>query len=71
MGKDKIIKNLRNMTHDYTVLDDGCNTYKITFAKLQEMESDMFQHIHLENNIIFSRRIAKKAINICENLFRI
>ena len=29
-------------------------------AKLEEMESDIFQHIHLENNILFPRLLELK-----------
>jgi regulator of cell morphogenesis and NO signaling len=50
-----ILKELRKVTNDFTAPEDGCNTYKITYAKLEEMENDTFQHIHLENNILFPR----------------
>jgi len=29
--------------------------YGFNYAKLQEMESDLFHHIHLESNILFPR----------------
>lgn len=48
-----ILKELRQVTADYQVPADGCTTYRKTFRKLQEFESDLFQHIHLENNILF------------------
>ncbi|NLU51696.1 MAG: iron-sulfur cluster repair di-iron protein [Clostridiaceae bacterium] len=54
-GAGDILKKLRKITDDYTVPDDGCPTYKQTYDKLQELESDMFEHIHLENNILFPR----------------
>ena len=54
-GAGDILKELRTITNDYDVPADGCNTYRITYAKIQEMESDLFQHIHLENNILFLR----------------
>jgi len=48
-----ILKALRRITNDYKVPEDGCNTYALTFKKLEELEEDLFQHIHLENNILF------------------
>ncbi len=48
-----ILKELRRITNDYNVPEDGCNTYAITFKTLEELETDLFQHIHLENNILF------------------
>ncbi|ERI91686.1 iron-sulfur cluster repair di-iron protein [Clostridiales bacterium oral taxon 876 str. F0540] len=50
-----ILKELREVTNDYEVPADGCNTYRLTYAKLQELEAETFQHIHLENNILFPR----------------
>lgn len=50
-----ILKELRSITDDYKVPDDGCGTYRITFEKLEEMEADLFQHIHLENNVLFKK----------------
>jgi len=37
---------------------DACNTYKVTYAMLQEFENDLNRHIHLENNILFPKAIA-------------
>ena len=48
------------MTNDFKAPADGCNTYKLTYAKLEEMESDIFQHIHLESNILFPRLLELK-----------
>jgi regulator of cell morphogenesis and NO signaling len=50
-----ILKELRSITEDYIVPTDGCATYSKTYKLLQELESDLFQHIHLENNILFRR----------------
>jgi regulator of cell morphogenesis and NO signaling len=55
-----ILKELRKITEEYKVPDDGCSTYSLTFHKLEEFEADLFQHIHLENNILFK----KLGINI-------
>lgn len=53
-----ILKELRRVTNDYKIPDDVCETFELTYAKLQEMESDIFRHIHLENNILFPRLLA-------------
>ncbi len=54
-GAGNILKELRKITDDFKVPNDGCNTYVITFKILEELEADLFQHIHLENNILFKR----------------
>lgn len=50
-----IIKELRKVTDNFTTPADGCGSYKLTYSGIEELESDLFQHIHLENNILFKR----------------
>lgn len=50
-----ILKELRKITSQYTVPKDGCPTFALTYRKLEELESDIFNHIHLENNILIPR----------------
>ncbi|HEY9060679.1 MAG TPA: iron-sulfur cluster repair di-iron protein [Pseudobacteroides sp.] len=50
-----VLKELRKITEEYKVPEDGCSTYCRTFDKLQELETDLFEHIHLENNILFKQ----------------
>ncbi|KAA5539970.1 iron-sulfur cluster repair di-iron protein [Adhaeribacter rhizoryzae] len=52
------LEAIRELSDNYTVPVDGCTTYRLAFAKLQEFESDLHQHIHLENNILFPKAIA-------------
>lgn len=54
-GAGDILKELRKITKDYEVPSDGCRTYLVAYKKLEELEGDLFQHIHLENNILFPR----------------
>lgn len=51
----EILRELRELTQDYTLPAEACRTYTLTFQKLEELEADLFQHIHLENNILFPR----------------
>lgn len=46
-------RKIQELTQDYTPPQEACNTYKVTFAMLQEFEQDLHKHIHLENNILF------------------
>lgn len=59
VGAGDILKELRRITQDYTVPEDGCNTFRLTYQKLEALENDTFQHIHLENNILFESLKAK------------
>ncbi len=48
----EILGKLRNITNDYRIPADVCGTYARTYQLLEEMEKDLHQHIHLENNIL-------------------
>ncbi|MRJ10819.1 iron-sulfur cluster repair di-iron protein [Ornithobacterium rhinotracheale] len=60
----EIMAKIANLTSQYTPPADACNTYKVTFAMLQEFEEDLHKHIHLENNILFPSAIKlEKKLN--------
>lgn len=50
-----LLKELRKVTDDYKLPPGACNTYTLTYQKLEALEEDLFRHIHLENNILFPR----------------
>jgi regulator of cell morphogenesis and NO signaling len=52
------LSELRSSTSDYRLPEDACNTFKALYFELAELEKDLHQHIHLENNILFPRAIA-------------
>lgn len=54
-GSGDLLKQIREITEDYKLPEDACTTYQLTYLRLEELEADLFQHIHLENNILFNR----------------
>jgi regulator of cell morphogenesis and NO signaling len=50
-----ILKEMRRITKGYIVPETGCSSFERTYQKMQEIEADLFKHIHLENNILFER----------------
>lgn len=48
-----LLKNMRKLSQDFTVPEDGCFSYHTLYSALAELEADLHQHIHLENNILF------------------
>jgi len=50
-----LLKAMRETTQGFSVPADGCRTYDLAYRKLEALESDMFTHVHLENNILFPR----------------
>ena len=53
---DRFMK-LSEITNNYTVPPDGCNTFELTYKTLKEFEDDLHRHIHLENNVLFPKSI--------------
>lgn len=49
---------IRQLSSDYTPPLDACTSYRVLFAKLNEFEQDLHQHVHLENNLLFPKAIA-------------
>ncbi len=53
----EMLEALRQYTADFTLPEDSCTTYRIAFAKLRELDEDLRQHVHLENNILFPKAL--------------
>ncbi len=49
------IHKIRHLAKDYTIPADVCNTFVVTYRKLKEFEDDLHKHVHLENNILFTK----------------
>lgn len=54
-GAGEILRELRRVTNDFTPPEHACTTYRLTYARLEELEGMTFEHVHLENNILFLR----------------
>ena len=52
------LKAIREATDGYQLPEDACVTFGALYSQLQELETDLHHHIHLENNILFPRAAA-------------
>lgn len=52
------LRTMRHLTNDYTPPEDACNTFKVLLFSLIQIESEMHQHVHKENSILFPRALA-------------
>jgi len=52
------LERLRNCTDGFTPPEWACNTYRAMLDALAELERDMHQHVHKENNVLFPGAIA-------------
>jgi regulator of cell morphogenesis and NO signaling len=57
------LERIRKVTGNYALPQDACPTFAALYQELRQMEADLHQHIHLENNILFPRAIEiEKAV---------
>lgn len=54
----KQLHRMREITNNYILPEKACVTHRVTFSKLKELDINLVQHIHLENNILFPKAIA-------------
>jgi regulator of cell morphogenesis and NO signaling len=52
------LHEMSTLSGDYRLPSDSCDSYRMLFEGLKSFESDMHQHVHLENNILFPRAVA-------------
>ncbi len=51
------LRRLRELTGDYEVPAEACNTWRALWHGLAALEASLHSHIHLENNILFPRAL--------------
>jgi regulator of cell morphogenesis and NO signaling len=56
-----LLSQIRQLSHNFTPPLGVCLSYRIFYTGLQELEHDLRQHMHLENNILFPRAIMLEA----------
>jgi len=55
------LKRMRQLTSNYTVPDDGCESFRSLYEGLAELEDNLHRHIHLENNLLFPQAVELEA----------
>ncbi|MDT8369458.1 MAG: iron-sulfur cluster repair di-iron protein [Longimicrobiales bacterium] len=48
-----LMRRAREVTAGFDPPEGACATYRATFALLEEFETDLHRHVHLENNLLF------------------
>jgi regulator of cell morphogenesis and NO signaling len=53
----RALEEIRKQSRDFAIPEDACASYKVLYKMIEEFESDLFTHIHLENNILFPKAL--------------
>lgn len=56
-----LLVSLRASTRGYAMPEDGCESYRQMLLRLEELEADLHEHIHKENNVLFPRALEADA----------
>lgn len=50
-----IMEQLSALSNGFQFPEGACSSYQIYFKTLQEFQDDLHKHVHLENNVLFSK----------------
>lgn len=56
------LAQFRLLTDDYTPPEWACNTFRALYDALAELERDMHQHVHKENNVLFPKAMQREKV---------
>jgi len=49
------LERTRELTNSFTPPPDACASWQALYLRLDQLEADLMEHIHIENNILFPR----------------
>jgi regulator of cell morphogenesis and NO signaling len=52
------LARFRELTNNYSPPEWACNTFRALYAGLADLEFNMHQHVHKENNVLFPKALA-------------
>jgi regulator of cell morphogenesis and NO signaling len=55
------VGEMRTLTDGFTPPAGACNTYRAMLDTLRQLEADLHQHVHKENNVLFPRALELEA----------
>lgn len=48
---------VKELTHGVVPPEGACNTWRALYSGINEFITDLMEHIHLENNLLFPRAL--------------
>jgi len=57
----ELLHRIRDISRDFDLPEDACGSYRSLFMGLADLEADLHQHIHLENNVLFAKALEAEA----------
>ncbi len=57
----EMVVSIMTLTHQLTLPEHACTTWKVLYQGVDEMLADLMNHIHLENSVLFPRALAGES----------
>ncbi len=54
------LQQMASLTNDITLPAEACNTWRALYLGMRTLREDLMEHIHLENNILFTKAAAAR-----------
>lgn len=51
----QLLNVMNQITSDYQAPEEACGTWKLVYQRLQNIEHQTHQHVHLENHVLFKK----------------
>ena len=55
------LRRTRELAHDFVPPQEACTTWQALYLRLDNLEAELMEHIHLENNVLFPRALSAGA----------
>lgn len=53
----ELLMKMRELSKDYKIPEDACSSFTALYTRMEALEKDLHQHIHLENNLVFPKAV--------------
>lgn len=65
-GEGDRYQHIARLTNNFQTPEDSCNTYRLMLEELETFVSNLYEHIHLENNILFPEfmKLEERNLNL-------